>query len=191
MPEADEDLSEQECIRRARAGESAAFGHLVQMHQAAVRAFAARYVESSDDVFDIVQDTFLRAYETLDRFDPARPFGPWLRGICRHRMLRFFRARSVRHHATRGLVDAALAARIEKSDADEAERLAGRVRALKACIAALPEEQRELLHLRYHHGIAVTEIARKLNQSAAAVSMRLLRIRDALRSCVEKQEGVR
>ena len=57
-------MDEKESIRRAQEGDREAFGPLVELYQARLRAYAARYVESGDDVFDIVQDVFLNAFKS-------------------------------------------------------------------------------------------------------------------------------
>src|SRR5215510_1283467 len=102
------DMDERELIRRAREGDRDAFGNLVALYQARLRAFVARYVSRPDEVFDIVQDGFIDAMEHLERFDASKEFGPWLRAICRNRMLNHFRSAKVRQNAAAALVEEAL-----------------------------------------------------------------------------------
>ena len=79
-------MDEADLVRRAQQGDRGAFGELVRLHQARLRAFAARFVPRSEDVFDLVQDAFVSAYRALGTFDPALELGPWLRTICRNRI---------------------------------------------------------------------------------------------------------
>ena len=65
----------------ARAGSADAFGRLVQMHQQALRAFLRRLCGNAADADDLAQETFVFAWEHIARFDPVRPFRPWLFGI--------------------------------------------------------------------------------------------------------------
>lgn len=67
---------------RARAGSADAFGRLVQMHQQALRAFLRRLCGNAADADDLAQEAFVFAWEHIARFDPARPFRPWLFGIA-------------------------------------------------------------------------------------------------------------
>lgn len=69
-------------VRDARAGSAAAFGRLVQMHQQALRAFLRRLCGNAADADDLAQESFVFAWEHIDRFDPARSFRPWLFGIA-------------------------------------------------------------------------------------------------------------
>ena len=65
----------------ARAGSADAFGRLVHIHQQGLRAFLRRLCGNNADAEDLAQETFVFAWEHIARFDPARPFRPWLFGI--------------------------------------------------------------------------------------------------------------
>lgn len=90
-------MHEREIILKAQRGDHEAFGELVRRYQARLRGFAARDVENSHDVYDLVQDAFLDALRNLGSFDVEREFYPWLRAICRNRA----QCRSPRHSSRR------------------------------------------------------------------------------------------
>jgi RNA polymerase sigma factor (sigma-70 family) len=69
-------------VRRAQAGSADAFGRLVHIHQQGLRAFLRRLTANHADADDLAQETFVFAWEHIARFDPARPFRPWLFGIA-------------------------------------------------------------------------------------------------------------
>jgi RNA polymerase sigma factor (sigma-70 family) len=69
-------------VRRAQAGSADAFGRLVHIHQQGLRAFLRRLTANHADADDLAQETFVFAWEHISRFDPARPFRPWLFGIA-------------------------------------------------------------------------------------------------------------
>ena len=71
--EADRDL-----VVRARAGEEDAFAEIVRGYQRRVYGVAMRMTRRHEVADDIAQDTFIRAYRSLDRFELGRPLGPWL-----------------------------------------------------------------------------------------------------------------
>lgn len=179
-------MDESELIRRAQRGDRDAFGQLVALYQARLRAFVARYVTRPDEVFDIVQDGFIDAMEHLDRFDPSKDFGPWLRAICRNRMLNHFRSHKVRQNAAAALVDAALQetrGAMEEDLEDGAERVA----ALRRCVSKLEKTQRDLIEMRYRREVPLNDLARRMGRSAAALSMSLFRLRAALEKCMDQQ----
>ena len=177
-------MLEREIIIQAQRGDHEAFGELVRRYQARLRGFAARDVENSQDVYDLVHDAFLDALRNLRSFDVEREFYPWMRAICRNRVLNYFRARS-----TKSVVDAAIeeiAAEREESAEDPTERIA----ALRHCIGRLSASQRELLDLRYAARVAVKEIAARFEKSADSVTMQLQRIKTILLECVQRQLGL-
>src|ERR1043165_5322015 len=153
------DMDERELIHRAQQGDRRAFGELVALYQARLRALVARYISRPDEVFDIVQDGFIDAMEHLDRFDPAKEFGPWLRAICRNRMLNHFRSNKVRQNAAAALVDAALQDTWGTME-DDLEDGAERVAALRQCVDKLEKSQRELIEMRYRRGGPLNHPAR-------------------------------
>ena len=179
------DMEERDLLRRAQQGDRDAYGQLVALYQARLRAFVARYVSRPDEVFDIVQDGFIDAMEHLDRFDPSKEFGPWLRAICRNRMLNHFRSNKVRQNAASALVDQALQETWGEME-DDLEEGAERVAALRKCVDRLEKSQRELIELRYRREVPLAELARKLGRSAAALSMSLFRLRAALEKCMDR-----
>ena len=182
------DMDERDLIRKAQKGDRDAFGEIVSLYQARLRAFVARYISRPDEVFDIVQDGFIDAMAHLDRFDPEKEVGPWLRAICRNRMLNHFRSNRVRQNAAAALVDAALQETWGGLE-DDLEEGAERVAALRLCIDKLEKSQRELIELRYRREVPLTDLARKLGRSAAALSMSLFRLRSALEKCMERGLG--
>ncbi|MCA9932242.1 MAG: sigma-70 family RNA polymerase sigma factor, partial [Anaerolineales bacterium] len=74
--------TDQELIIRARAGDTAAFGTLVQRYQTAVFNTAYRLLGRRRDAEDAAQEAFLRAYRALTTFDAKRPFAPWIKRIA-------------------------------------------------------------------------------------------------------------
>jgi RNA polymerase sigma-70 factor (ECF subfamily) len=179
-------MDERAIIMRARAGDREAFGELVRRYQAHLRAYVARRVESSQDVYDIVQDAFLDALQNLDAFDLDRPVYPWLRSICHNRMLNYFRSQRRRRNQAQAVMDAALA-EAAAPHADREEDTVERIEALKECIRGLTQAQRELLGQRYADGIAIKELAAQMRRSAASITMKLRRIRIVLFDCVQQR----
>ena len=168
-------------IQAAQAGDREAFGQLVRLHQARLRALVALTLTDRDDVLDIVQESFVDAWRGLDRFDATREFGPWLRTICRNRVLKHLRDRLPKRRRELALVDEALIAS-ESAEVEEAPE--GRLAALRRCLEALDISHRALLERRYHEGVAVQDLASELGKSANAVSMILIRLKVVLQRCV-------
>lgn len=178
------DLAETELVRLTLDGSSEAFSEMVSRHQARLRAFAARYVGSSDDVYDLVQDSFITAFDRLDRFDNTRDFGKWLRGICRNRILKYYRETSNRSKRLQCLVDA-VEHRLMGAENEVDDMAMERIQAIRACIDELDEPRKDLIAMRYFHEMPVNEMAKTLGKNATGISVNLMRIRAKLRKAYE------
>ena len=178
----DEAIAEAHWIRRAQKGEHEAFGQIVRLHQARLRAFAARDVASSDDVYDIVQDLFVDAFRNIGKFDIERDMGKWLRGICKHRVMNHIRKRTRRNAGLTALAEA-LEERLLHDTAMGHDTSLERLEAIRSCIKKLGTKPRELVMKRYYMEMAVGDMAAASGRTAAAVSVQLMRIRATLRNC--------
>jgi RNA polymerase sigma-70 factor (ECF subfamily) len=79
-----QDLSDQELVSAARSGQAAAFDALVRRHAAAIYRFVFRLVNDGHAAEDLTQDSFLKAWKSLRRFDPQKSFKVWIFRIARN-----------------------------------------------------------------------------------------------------------
>ena len=87
------DAEEAELLDRARAGDKLAFGQLVRRHQRRVYACAVQMLADQAGADDAVQETFLRAFRAIDRFDGRSELSTWLYRICVNVCLNLIRRR--------------------------------------------------------------------------------------------------
>ena len=177
-------MDELELIDRARRGDGEAFDQLVRIHQASVRAFAACFLMRGDDVWDVVQDTFLHAFQNINAFDTTRDFRQWLLGICRNDIRKHFRSQRTRTAAV-ALVESAL--EVQLSNASVPNACDETVAMLRLCVDELHAPHRQMLALRYERGVSIKEIAEQFKRSDGSISMLLMRIRSTLLRCVERR----
>jgi RNA polymerase sigma-70 factor (ECF subfamily) len=168
---------------RAAAGDERAFDILVRRHKDPVFRLARRYTGSPDDAYEVVQETFIAAWRAIRRYDPARPFGSWLRAIalnkCRDRSRRAAVRRFV--FGSQPLESTAALAQADPapSAADtviEREALS----ALDRALAQLPAALKEPLLLTAIDGLSHHEAGEVLKLSPKAVEMRVYRARREL-----------
>ncbi len=168
---------ERQLIRRARAGDQAAFGQLVERHAAVAWRVARVLSADASSAEDAVQEAWLDAWRGLPRFDDARPFRPWLLTLVANRC-----RKAPRRPPWPALDDATLALLAAADDGLGAvlrEETAGEVR---ATLAALPGAQRRVLELRFFAGLDLAEIALVLGTPLGTVKSRLHRALAAARS---------
>ena len=171
------DLSVDDLARAARDGDEACFKELVSRLRGPLTSFLARRLPRAADADDAVQETFLRAYRHIDRYDPTRRFSTWLYAIgknvaANHRDAERRRA----DYEHRGATDAATApvAVVHQelaAEADEVWRDARRV---------LGDDAYRALWLRYSQDLSVGEVARELGRSVVATKVMLFRARKKL-----------
>lgn len=79
------DLSDAELVARVRAGDVGVYRYIVERHYPDCLRYAMRWLGNGEDAEEVVQDTFVRAYRFLSRYDEARRFKGWLFGILLNR----------------------------------------------------------------------------------------------------------
>ena len=180
-------------IRQALEGAPEAFSELVRAHQANVRGCIARYVLSPDIVDDLAQETFVRAFTRLSTYKGESPFGAWLFGIARNAALHHLRDREVRRsqetEALEARVEQWMAGALETDPAATIEAQDRQLVALETCIESLPSPSAQLVTEFYFNHRKAGDIARKVGRTEGSVWVALLRIRQALRRCVETRLG--
>lgn len=173
-------------LRQAREGSKDAFCRIVRFYQVQVRSYLARTVDDKAVVDDLAQETFLDAYLSLASYEPGRPFGAWLLGIARHRLLRFLDAE--RKRPREGAAGALADGRREQVEADPEfapDRHERRMSALRTCLEGLAPHSASLVQAYYMKGRTAGEIAREQGRTENGIWVAMLRIRQALRRCVE------
>ena len=165
-------------VARVRSGDERAFNELVQAYMRQAFTLAYRVVGHREDAEDLVQESFLAAYQYLDSFDATRPFGPWLMRIVLNRGANLRRSRARRE--TEPETDAVSPA---PSALEESERSEARV-VLTRALAKLSERQRTIVTLFDVDGLTSTEIGEMMALSAGTVRWHLHEARQTLRTAL-------
>jgi RNA polymerase sigma-70 factor (ECF subfamily) len=169
-------VPDSDLIDRLVQGDEEAFGRLVAEHGPAARRLARLVLRDVNDADDAVQDGFLAAWRSIARFDPRRPFRPWLMRIVLNAARDLRRRRAVRQ--TQVLVG-------DEASPDVApDRQAGRalLRArLAEALATLPERARVAVTLFDAEGYSHSEIAELLDVPAGTVRSDVFHARRNLR----------
>jgi RNA polymerase sigma-70 factor (ECF subfamily) len=166
-------ISVEELAVRARAGSRVSFDELVVRLRPRLVAFLARRLADAADAEDVAQETFLRAFDHLDRYDAARPFATWLFTIGKNVAANHAVARSRRaaHEHANATPDAAPPAAEPHVATDGIWEHAAKV---------LRPDAYRMLWLRYAQGLSVREIASELHRSTVAIKVMLFRARRRL-----------
>ena len=175
-------VDERQLVRRAQKGDKVAFETLVLRHQHRVFAVARGILKRQEDVEDIAQQVFVKAYFSLKRFDQRAAFSTWLYKITVNEcwdLLRKRKARPLVYEADFSEEQSRqyTAPEREASKApDASDRMALREQ-LENMLSQLDKRDRAMLVLKEVEGFSVEEIAESMGLNANTVKVRLFRAR--------------
>lgn len=175
-------MEESTLVRHAASGDLAAWETLMLTHQDAVFRYAYLLLGDPDDAEDIAQETFLRAWKHLKRFDAMRPLRPWLLSIANN--LASNRRRSAgRYFAAlmRAFRDDSTTTAIEDGSAKNLDAVA-----LRNAVQKLSPADRQIIYLRYFLDLPVSETAQVLQVAEGTVKSKLSRALEKLRTVIQR-----
>jgi len=175
-------LDEPTLIRHAANGDAAAWEPLMLAHQQAVFRLSYLLLGDPDDAEDIAQETFLRAWKYLKRFDATRPLRPWLLSIASN--LASNRRRSAgRYFAalTRAFRDEPTLTTMEEKSSQHLQ-----ARDLWKAVQTLNLPDQQIVYLRYFLDLSVSETAEVLQVAEGTVKSRMSRALEKLRTIIQQ-----
>jgi RNA polymerase sigma-70 factor (ECF subfamily) len=167
-------------MKRAQSGDREAFGLIVERYYRRVYAVALKVVRNSDDAAEVVQETFLRAYNALDRFKLERAVFPWLYqiatniGINRIQRVRNREASLPEHEWLQSELSGPEDTIVKQSE-EATVRLA---------VSQLPEQYRVVIELNHFAECSYAEMAEILSIPIGTVMSRLYHARRKLRDAL-------
>jgi RNA polymerase sigma-70 factor (ECF subfamily) len=192
-PDEEVNLNEAWLVEHARHGDHQAFATLVHRYERKLIRVLTRLVQEPEQALDLAQETFWRVYTRLDRFDPARRFGPWLFRVgvnlgldwLRHRRTELAFASSLDRTRGDGRVIVELADPDPRTQAELAQEV-------QFTLSLMPVSYRTILVLRDLEGFSASEVAAIMGRREATVRWRLSLARQKFREIWERrQDGFR
>src|SRR6266571_3662604 len=182
---------DRELVRWAQAEDKEAFEELIRRHQHRVFAVAGGILRRREDVEDIAQQVFIKAYFSLKRFDQRAAFSTWLYKITVNECWDLLRKKKVRPLVYEADLSEEQARRIitseeEGAGPDISERLEARQR-VERLLEGLDERDRLMLILKEVEGFSIEEIGKVLDLNANTVKVRLFRARRRVVSQAKKR----
>jgi len=162
--------------------EGEAFVRLFARYEQDLRRFIFSLVLDRDAADEVFQNTSVALWRKFADFDPAQPFLPWALAFAKLEVLKHRKkGRRGRFVMGDGLID-----RLADERAAEADELDTRRRALRDCLAKLPDEQRSLVRRRYASSETVAALAQQVGRTPKQLYKTLERVRAALMNCVNR-----
>jgi RNA polymerase sigma factor (sigma-70 family) len=171
-------------VRATLRGDESAFTGLVRRYLRKAMAVALEYAGNREDAEDIVQDTFRRAYQNLDRFDTKRSFEPWFFTILRNTARNAAKSRGTRSHDTLGPQHASA----EPGPFENTRRAELRQR-ISAAVSRLPAMQQTCFRLCLIEGLSSAEAASAMGLAESTVRVHVFKARQTLQGLLDTWRG--
>lgn len=185
-PESMASEPEESLVQRAKSGCHIAFGELVRQHQGVVRAVLGRYLRDDNEVDELAQRVFVAAYRSLDSFRGESKFSSWLVAIARHQVAMYVRGEARRRQRESRVAEVAIAEWTNQL-AGVSDRADEKLDALSECLQQLPKTSQDVVKRFYFEREAIDSIAQGQSRSSGAIRMMLMRVRQALATCVSNR----
>jgi len=183
------ELNDRAFVIQARSGDCDAFRALVERHSRGLFRLAFRMTGNQQDAEDVVQESFLRAYRQLGKFDERASFGTWIYRIATNCSLDLVRARKRRsEHSASEAVDGDDPVATLPSSGPTPERvtLSGELRERVAeAMQGLSETERAAFVLRHYEGLRIEEVSRILECRPGAAKHSVFRAVQKLRRALQ------
>jgi len=168
---------ETDLLARARTGDTGAFDEIITLHRQRVFAIAYQILRNEDDAMDVAQETFIKAWHSLGKFDGRHPLGTWLHRIATNASIDVVRRRQVRPQCgLEGDLAVDAASRTTPS-CPPAPGVGMDLRELRSrldrALASLSAEHRTVIVLREVEELSYEEIAARMRTSIGTVMSRL------------------
>lgn len=180
-------------VARARSGEERAFRTLLEKYERPVFSICLRMVRNRDEAADLAQESFIKVFASLDRYNPAYAFSSWLFKITSNLCIDHLRKRRIRTFAMDEPVSGEqgeIQRQYESPDPTPEEILVRneKMDRLERGIAALPEHYRIMLVLRHQEDLSYEEIAESLSIPLGTVKARIHRAREMLKGILGESD---
>jgi len=178
----------------SRGGDRRAFAELVELYKDKLYHLAYRMLNQSHEAEDIVQETFLRVYTNLHRYDETQKFSTWIYRIATNLCIDRLRKRKPNYSLDAEMPEGEGADWYSLLPSDQATPesevvLSEMQEHIRAAIDTLPEKYKSVVILRYLHDMSLQEIGDVLGMPVTTVKTRVHRGREFLRKKLEPEYG--
>ncbi len=161
-------------------GETHAFGALVERYEPKISRYGRKFLSNPDDIADLVQGVFIKAYVNIRSFDPSRRFSPWIYRIAHNEFVNALKKKS-REPLLFFDTDAFFPHPVTPERADK-ELLDAEIKEIVAAsLEKLPAKYREVIVLYFFEELSYADMADILHLPLSTVGVRLKRAKEALR----------
>lgn len=180
-------------VVRARKGEQKAYADLMQRYKESIYFMVLKMVNNKDDAMDLTVETFGKAFQKLDKYQPEFAFSTWLFRIATNNCIDFIRKKKLNTLSIDRMIDEEgnnhpLQIKSDSLNPEETSIKKQQSQELKLIVEGLPQRYRNLITLRYFEELSYDEIARELDLPLGTVKAQLFRARDLLSNVLNRRK---
>jgi len=178
-------------VVRAREGDQKAYADLMQRYKDSIYFMVLKMVNNREDAMDLTVETFAKAFEKLEKYQPEFAFSTWLFRVATNNCIDFIRKKKLNTMSIHGMTnDDGEEKQLEiKSDVlnpEESSIKKQQTQELRLLIESLPSRYRNLITLRYFDELSYEEIALQLDLPLGTVKAQLFRARFLLGNIINR-----
>lgn len=179
LPSTNQTNSDEELIVRIVKGDKELYGELIDRYEAKLTRYMRRFTQQEDDITDILQVVFIKAYTHLASFDISRPFNSWIYRIAHNESVTYLKKRGNEKVSFIDF-DIFLPHPFAKEESDSHALRREMKEVLDSSLQSISPKYREILVLYYYEDLSYQEISDILQIPIATVGVRIKRGKDAL-----------
>lgn len=185
-------LDDRQLVRLVVGGDCSAFEPLFMRHKDAIYAMLVKRATNIDDVEDLLQEAFMKAFVNIDRYNADYDFGAWICTIAKNTFVDFNRSRRSKalNPETNLPLEGGSAAQAAAPSPEESIINAQQRAQIERYIAALPEDYRRLFTMRFLEEYTYEEIAEALQMKLNTVKTRIHRVRAMMCKLITEGENI-
>lgn len=176
------ELTDEDLAKRVQDGDNQWFAILVGRYESKLSRYGRKFLLSEEEMSDLLQDIFLKAYENIQDFDPKRRFSPWLYRIAHNHFINYLKKRQgqpINLFDTDVLIP-------HETEPEPFMGMENMKELLDKCLDQIDAKYREPLVLHYYEDMDYKKISEILRIPVSTVGVRLKRGREYLRKIVEE-----
>ncbi|MEO8885075.1 MAG: sigma-70 family RNA polymerase sigma factor [Mucilaginibacter sp.] len=167
-------------VVRAREGDQKAYADLMQRYKDSIYFMVLKMVNNKEDAMDLTVETFAKAFEKLEKYQPEYAFSTWLFRVATNNCIDFIRKKKLNTTSIHGMMDddgdeQPLQIKSDGLNPEETSIKKQQTEELKQLIDSLPPRYRNLIVLRYFDELSYEEIAQQLDLPLGTVKAQLFR----------------
>lgn len=180
-------------VIKARGGDQKAYADLMHRYKDSIYFMVLKMVNNKEDANDLTVETFAKAFEKLDKYQPEFAFSTWLFRVATNNCIDFIRKKKLNTTSIHGMTDEdgeeqTLQIKADTLNPEETQIKKQQTEELKLLISNLPQRYRNLITLRYFEELSYEEIAEQLDLPLGTVKAQLFRARYLLGNIMNRMK---